>query len=82
EWDKALQFFNRSLQIRERIGDTAGLATTWGNLGYLYEAQGDYGQALEYASKALAVFEQLGAYEAAQVKELVQRLREKMEEAK
>jgi hypothetical protein len=45
----------------ERVGDVHGMARTWGNLGYLFEAQGDTDQAAHYAARAYLVFVQLGA---------------------
>jgi hypothetical protein len=37
------------------------MAQTWGNLAYLYHAQGITDQAAQYAAEAYLVFRQLGA---------------------
>jgi tetratricopeptide (TPR) repeat protein len=53
--------YQQSLATFERVGDVYGQAATWGNLGYLYQEQGDTEQAAEYMARAYLVFAQLGA---------------------
>ncbi len=36
EWDKALDFYHRSEEISEKVGDTAGIAITYNNIGLIY----------------------------------------------
>ncbi len=36
EWERAIETYERSLEIKERVGDVHGMATTWTNLGLAY----------------------------------------------
>jgi uncharacterized protein with beta-barrel porin domain len=53
--------YQQSLETKERVGDVHGMAQTWGNLGNLYQAQGESQQAAEHMARAYLVFTQLGA---------------------
>jgi len=57
---KALEYYHKSLNIQEEIGDKSGIATSLNNIGYVYQAQGDIHKALEYYHKSLKIFEELG----------------------
>jgi tetratricopeptide (TPR) repeat protein len=61
EWDKAIDFYQHSLEIKDRLGDIHGMARTLGNLGYLHRALGDMDQAAPYVAQAYFIFVQLGA---------------------
>ena len=61
EWERAIEMYERSLEIEERVGDVHGMAQTWGNLGLLYESQGDRERAAKYLAQAYLVFDRLGA---------------------
>ena len=39
EWDKAIGYYEQSLQTMEQVGDVHGMALTYGNLGYFYQAR-------------------------------------------
>ncbi|MFQ5342662.1 MAG: tetratricopeptide repeat protein, partial [Anaerolineae bacterium] len=61
EWDRAIEFYEKSLETKERVGDIHGMAQTFGNLGGFYQAQGDTEQAAHYATRAYLIFARLGA---------------------
>jgi len=60
DWDRALEMYGKSLEIRERLGDHHGMAQTLGNIGNVYRVKGDWDGALEMYGKSLETFERLG----------------------
>jgi hypothetical protein len=60
DYDKALESYNKSLKIRERIGDKAGMASLLSNLGIVAEHRGDYTGAEDHHRRALALRESVG----------------------
>jgi tetratricopeptide (TPR) repeat protein len=50
----------KALARRQQIGDRAGEATTWAQLGYVEYAEGNYPQARQHYQKALAMLQQIG----------------------
>ena len=60
EWDRAVEFYERDLEISGLVGDRHGMARTWGNLGAVYLRKGDWGRAVELYRRSLEVLEQLG----------------------
>ncbi|MEZ4980048.1 MAG: adenylate/guanylate cyclase domain-containing protein [Saprospiraceae bacterium] len=57
---KALEYFQKSLPIREELGDQKGMANTNNNIGMIYRNQGDNTMAREYFQKGLAIVQELG----------------------
>ncbi len=57
---KALEYNNRSLKIREEIGDKSGVSASLNSMGLIYSNKGDYSEALEYFSRSLKINEELG----------------------
>ena len=55
-----LDYLQKSLAIRQQIGDKAGEGTTLNNISLIYDAQGDYVTALDYLQKSLAIRQQIG----------------------
>ena len=51
-WDKALEYYLKSEQIRIEVGDKAGLGTTYNNIGGIYSKKGEWDKALEYYLKS------------------------------
>ena len=49
-----------ALVIRKEIGDRAGEATCYGNLGTVYQSLGEYGKAKTYQENALVVRKEIG----------------------
>jgi tetratricopeptide (TPR) repeat protein len=60
DYSQALQYFERSLEIMERIGDLKGIASSLNNIGNLYGNTGEYDKALEYDEKSLEIRERIG----------------------
>ena len=60
DFEKSLRCIQLEQSVAEKIGDQAGIAGAWVNLGLVKYAQGDYEQALPLEQKALALFEDAG----------------------
>jgi tetratricopeptide (TPR) repeat protein len=60
EWDKALEFYQKDLEISEQVGDIHGMAQTFNNMGVVYKARGEWDKALEFYQKSLQTLEQVG----------------------
>lgn len=60
DYDKAINYYSRSLKIREEIHDKKGLAATLNNLGIVYQDQGDNAKAIEYYTLSLMKNEENG----------------------
>ena len=56
---KAVDYYHKSLKIREAIGDIKGMAENFNNIGYIYQNQHDLELALEYYEKTLKLYEKL-----------------------
>ncbi len=59
-YDKAINYYSRSLKIREEIGDKKGIAATLNNFGIVYQDQGDNAKAIEYYTRSLKANEEIG----------------------
>ncbi|GEM_PF-5245664 len=55
EWDKAIEFFQKSLDGKEKIEDVRGMAVTFNNLGLAYQDKGEWDKAIEFYQKALEI---------------------------
>ena len=60
DYDQALEWHQKSLLITEEIGDRAGLAMTYNNIGLVYDSRGEYDRAMEWYDKSLPIFEEIG----------------------
>jgi len=60
DYEKALDYYGRSLAIREEIGDKHGMGTSLKNIGSVHSDKGDYGRALDYYGRSLAINEAIG----------------------
>jgi len=60
-FDKALELYYKTLDIREKILgiEHVHTAVTYNDIGYVYNSQGDYSKALEYHKKALTIREKV-----------------------
>ncbi|MHA2363779.1 MAG: tetratricopeptide repeat protein [Candidatus Hodarchaeales archaeon] len=58
--DLALKYFEKSLTIRESIGNKQMIAFSYNNIGNVYSEKGEFDRALEYYQKSLAIDEELG----------------------
>jgi tetratricopeptide (TPR) repeat protein len=59
EWERAIEYYERSLAIKEKVGDEHGMATTLNNLGSVYKAKGEWERAIEYFERSLAILEKV-----------------------
>jgi tetratricopeptide (TPR) repeat protein len=59
-YEKALEYYEKSLKIREEKGDKSPIAASYNNIAAIYEAQGKYEKTLDYFLKAKKIFEELG----------------------
>ncbi len=59
-YETALGYLERSLQIRQEIGDKAGEGTTLNNISQIYDARGDYETALGYLERSLQIRQEIG----------------------
>jgi tetratricopeptide (TPR) repeat protein len=57
---KALEYFTKSLNLRDQTGYKEGVAVCLSNIGVIYDNQGDIPKALEYYNKSLKIQEQIG----------------------
>ncbi|MHA1911141.1 MAG: tetratricopeptide repeat protein, partial [Candidatus Kariarchaeaceae archaeon] len=60
ELDKALNYYEKSLIIKEEIGEKRGIALSLNNIGIVYYQKGEIDQALEYYKKSLIIKEEIG----------------------
>ncbi|MCI0618428.1 CHAT domain-containing protein, partial [bacterium] len=61
DFDRALEFHDRAIQIAEKIKNTRILATSIGGRGLIYWHQGNLQKALEDFNHCTTLFEQLGS---------------------
>src|ERR1035437_9537346 len=59
-YPKALDYYFKTLKVKEEIGNKNSIAATLGNIGIVYRNQVDYPKALDYYFKALKMAEELG----------------------
>ena len=60
DYDEAARQYQRALDIFERLGDQAGMAASYHQLGILAQDRGDYDEAARQYQRALDIFERLG----------------------
>ncbi len=54
-YDKAIEYFNRSLELNKRLGNQNGIAGINSNLAFIYADKGDFPNAYDYFEMTLAV---------------------------
>jgi len=59
EFDDALEYYDRSLQIGREIGDRQGVGVCLNNMGNIYKNQGVYSKAIECFFESLAIREEI-----------------------
>ena len=57
---QAIENYQKSLKIREDIGDSEGISITLNNIGVIYKNQGNIPKALEFHQKSLKIQEEIG----------------------
>lgn len=59
-WALALAYGEKGLRLREKIGDTEGVARSYLNLGSIVGFQGEWDQAIEYSERGLELAQRTG----------------------
>jgi tetratricopeptide (TPR) repeat protein len=59
EYDRALEHYEKSLRIREEIGDKKGIATSLHNIGMMHYWRENYKRAIEYVKRSIKINEEL-----------------------
>jgi len=60
ELESALKLYDKSVVLKEALGEKAGLATTYNNIASIHYARGVYAQALTWYEKSVALYEAVG----------------------
>ncbi len=60
DYDKAMELFKKSLAIRKKLGDKAGMGRCYHNMSAVAQASGDSGKMRDCACKAIRVFDDIG----------------------
>ena len=60
DYDAALDLYRRSLEIKEALGDRAGVSTSLHQMGMVAQDRGDYDAALDLYRRSLEIKEALG----------------------
>ncbi|HEY0003856.1 MAG TPA: tetratricopeptide repeat protein [Pyrinomonadaceae bacterium] len=60
EYDKALEYYNRSLNITEELGDRSSVANSLHQIGSIHYLQSEYEIALDYYERSLNIKEEIG----------------------
>lgn len=55
-YDKALELYEESLQLKEQINDEIGIALLYNNIGTVYGSMKNYKKALEYLRKSETIY--------------------------
>lgn len=58
--DKALDNYERALELRRETGDRLGEAHTLNDLGFVYKGLGDIPKAMEFYENSLRIYEEVG----------------------
>jgi len=60
EFDKALDYHNKSLKIQEETGDKMGIASSLNYIGVIHNSRGNNHEALEAYGRSLKILEEIG----------------------
>jgi len=59
DFAKAIDYYSRSLKIKEELGDRQGIGASLNNMGNIYRNQGDYAKATDYFFRSLNIREEI-----------------------
>ena len=59
EWDTAIDYHQKSLEISKEMGDIHGMARTYNNLGLVYVDKGEWDTATDYYHKSMEIKEKI-----------------------
>ncbi len=60
QYSKALEFYEKLLSIRRRLGDRKVEGMTLNNIGMIFSQKGEFKPALESYEKALSINQEIG----------------------
>ena len=60
EWDRAIEYYERSLAIKDEMGAERGMAATFSNLGNVYQDKREWDRAIEHYERSLEIMERVG----------------------
>ena len=60
EFDLAMECFEQSIAVLERLGDRSGIARSLYHIGVLYDNRGDFNRAADYYGRSLELAEKVG----------------------
>ncbi len=60
DYASAIDYYTRSLTIREELGDKKGIASSLHNIGIIYYYQANFVSAIDYYTRSLAIKKELG----------------------
>ena len=60
DYDRALEWYEKSVEIKEELGDRAGMAITLHNLGLLVMEKKDWPAALQYLRRSRELYLEIG----------------------
>jgi Nif-specific regulatory protein len=63
DWDTALRYFRKNLEMSEAEGDLWDLVTAYNNVGVVEYGRGNFHAAVEYFEKSVRIDEKIGAVE-------------------
>ncbi|MGZ3930519.1 MAG: tetratricopeptide repeat protein, partial [Bacteroidia bacterium] len=61
DYEAALQYYLKSLPIKEALGEMDGVSDCYGNIGLIFYNRGDYTKAMAYFLKGIAISRQVGS---------------------
>jgi tetratricopeptide (TPR) repeat protein len=60
DYNNALDYYSKSLKLRQELADRAGEAASLNDVGKVYQSQGDHAKALDYFTKSIKLRQELG----------------------
>jgi tetratricopeptide (TPR) repeat protein len=60
KWDKAIEYFQKSIELREEMNIPYRLADGYYEFGLMYKEKGDKRNARKYLNRSHKIFEKLG----------------------
>lgn len=77
DYDRAMEYYNKSLNIKERIGDEPGMASTYYNIFLIYETKGNINKAIYYLEKCVEIECRIGHPDCEEDKKELEELKKK-----
>ena len=66
-------YHKKSLKVREELGDSNEIAGSFTNIGNIFTMQENYEKALNFAMKALKIYEELKKSEASDIRAQIEK---------